>query len=126
MIWFYWPPSEASPGKRRKQEWVQYKGEKCLQCGYCKCIQALVFHHVNPALKLFSLSTGTDSSLNTSRGITGRTREEIYMELNKTVLLCNRCHSELHAGLWSIGDLVQRSLLAGAFIEAPSVSFSLN
>ena len=63
MVSIYWPPSEASPGKRWKQEWVEYKGGKSLKCGYCKCIQALVFHHVDPTVKLFSLSTGTIARL---------------------------------------------------------------
>jgi hypothetical protein len=108
MINLYWGPlPDPSPGKRRKRAWVSYKGNRCLRCGYDRCIQALVFHHIDPALKRFSLSSGTDSALDSSKGIIGATTEEIYEELDKSVLLCANCHAELHAGLWSIQDLVQ-------------------
>lgn len=85
----------------RKKEWVTYKGGKCSKCGYHECVQALTFHHVNPALKRFSISGGGDSRYDLSRGTAGRSREEIYAELDKCALLCCRCHSELHAGVWS-------------------------
>lgn len=66
-------------------------GVKCWKCNYDVCWQAMDFHHVNPDIKLFPLTTrelqfGWD---------------KIELELRKCVLLCCRCHREYHAGLIS-------------------------
>jgi hypothetical protein len=45
------------------------------------------FHHTDPAEKDFSISTKLTSF------------EAIKAELIKCILLCNRCHSEVHDGL---------------------------
>jgi 5-methylcytosine-specific restriction endonuclease McrA len=77
-------------GYRRnlKQRAVTYKGGKCNQCGYDRCIGALDFHHLNPDEKDFSISSGGSLSW-----------ERIKTELDNCVLLCRNCHSELHYGL---------------------------
>jgi len=67
----------------------EYKGGKCIICGYNKSSRALVFHHLNPEDKDFGLS---------SRGLT-RSWERIQKELDKCVLLCANCHMELHDGI---------------------------
>lgn len=67
---------------------VEYKGGKCIICGYDRCVRALEFHHVNPAEKEFGLS---------SRGLT-RSWIAIKHELDKTILLCANCHREVEAG----------------------------
>jgi hypothetical protein len=71
-----------------KQRCVNYKGGKCAVCDYNRCLQALQFHHVNPKEKDFQIS-----------GKHCLSWEKIKKELDKCVLLCNRCHAELHAGL---------------------------
>lgn len=76
-----------------KKRCVEYKGGGCIACGYDRCEQALVFHHINPDDKKFNIS-----------GKHCLSWEKIKMELDKCVLLCNRCHSELHAGLLSLGS----------------------
>ena len=78
--------------KKLKQLSVEYKGGKCILCGYDKCVAALEFHHVNPNEKLFGLST---------KGLT-RSWEKIKTELDKTVLLCANCHREVESGIVEI------------------------
>lgn len=67
---------------------VEYKGGKCMLCGYDRCIWALDLHHIDADTKTFSLS------------VTGLTRswEKIKKEADKCVLLCANCHREVHAG----------------------------
>ena len=67
----------------------QYKGGKCVLCGYNKYLGALDFHHLDPTQKGFEIST---------RGLT-RSWEKIRKELDKCVLVCANCHRELHAGI---------------------------
>lgn len=70
-----------------KEMAVEYKGGKCCLCGYKKCIKALDFHHVNPKEKDFPISGGT------------RSFENLKPELDKCILVCRNCHSEIHAYL---------------------------
>lgn len=71
---------------KTKLQAIKYKGGKCIICGYDECPQALDFHHVNPNEKDYVLSGGTKSL------------EHLKPELDKCVLLCCRCHREVHAG----------------------------
>jgi 5-methylcytosine-specific restriction endonuclease McrA len=75
--------------KKLRQMARDYKGGKCIVCGYKKCQRALSFHHVNPKNKEFDLS---------SRGLT-RSWERIKKEIDKCVLLCANCHMEIHDGI---------------------------
>lgn len=82
--------------KRRqlKQKAVEYKGGKCNECGYCKCIAALDFHHLDPSQKDFSIGNGSNL----------RTWSKMKLELDKCMLLCCRCHAEVHAGFIKVLD----------------------
>ena len=73
---------------RTKLKAIEYKGGKCIVCGYNKCPQALCFHHVNPTQKDFGISSGVNRNWNS-----------IKEELDKCVLLCQNCHHEFHAGV---------------------------
>ena len=82
----------AAVAKRRsdlKEKAAAYKGGKCEKkdCGYDKCIAALEFHHLDPSQKDFAI------------GYQGQSRswQRIKTELDKCVLLCCRCHREIHA-----------------------------
>lgn len=66
---------------------VAHKGGKCERCGYDRCIDALEFHHHDPAQKDFSIS---------AKGYT-RSWRKVLEELDKCVMLCANCHRELHA-----------------------------
>ena len=72
-----------------KQKAVDYKGGKCLTCGYDRCNSALDFHHLDPNEKDFGIASN------------GKTRswDKVKSELDKCVLLCRNCHAEVHAGL---------------------------
>lgn len=67
----------------------EYKGGKCMLCGYDKCSRALSFHHLDPSKKDFGLS---------ERGLT-RSWERIKKEIDKCILVCANCHMELHEGI---------------------------
>jgi hypothetical protein len=76
---------------RRRQELkkkaVAYKGGRCVLCGYDTCSDALVFHHLS----------GKDFGI-ASRGHT-RSWDRVRMELDRCMLVCQNCHTEIHAGL---------------------------
>jgi hypothetical protein len=71
--------------KRVKIKLIEYKGGKCVKCGYNKCIEALHFHHVDPKEKDFSISGKTLSF------------EKMKKEVDKCILVCSNCHSEIHS-----------------------------
>ena len=82
----------AAVKRRRKQlreKAIAHKGGRCVVCGYNRCMECLDFHHIDPQKKDFGLS---------SRGIT-RSWEKIKKEINKCILICSRCHGEIHAGI---------------------------
>jgi len=62
-------------------------GGQCQICGYSQCIQALEFHHKDPNEKDFAISSKT------------RAWKFVEAELAKCVMLCCRCHREVHAGI---------------------------
>ena len=62
-------------------------GGKCRLCGYSRCIDSMHFHHADPTLKEFTISTKSWSW------------ERLVQELSKCVLVCANCHGEIHAGM---------------------------
>ena len=79
--------------KIRKTEKVyNLIGYNCWLCNYSnnKLTSILEFHHINPGLKLFSLST---------REFVGKKWKDVLNEMKKCVSLCCRCHREYHSGL---------------------------
>ena len=74
--------------KRIKRQCLDYKGGRCIVCGYDRCIGALEFHHLESDAKELQISS-----------VRSRTFEHIKTELDKCVLVCCRCHREIHAGL---------------------------
>jgi DNA-binding CsgD family transcriptional regulator len=73
--------------KRTKQKLIEYKGGECELCGYKKSSRALQFHHLNPEEKDFGIS-GKSVSF-----------EKLKVEVDKCILVCSNCHSEIHDGL---------------------------
>jgi hypothetical protein len=73
--------------QRAKLRAIKYKGGRCQICGYDKCVRALIFHHLDPSHKDFTIG-GKSKSWN-----------KIQSELDKCVFLCANCHAEVHAGL---------------------------
>lgn len=78
-----------SLGRRRlKQSAVDYKGGKCILCGYSRCLAALHFHHRDRSTKKFHLSLTQKTSLSS-----------VKEELDKCDLLCANCHAEVEFGV---------------------------
>lgn len=75
--------------RKLKQILVSYKGNKCQECGYDKCIGALQFHHRNPEEKEFALS---QINLNDNNFCL----TNLLIEIDKCDLLCANCHAEKH------------------------------
>jgi hypothetical protein len=74
-------------GLSRKQLVIDYKGGKCIKCGYSKCIRAMTFHHRDPSQKVFTLDQSK---------LYQKTWAEILIEADKCDLLCFNCHMEEH------------------------------
>lgn len=72
--------------RRFKESCVEYKGGKCEDCGYNKCIGALEFHHLDDDSKEFNISSKRNNGISDS----------IIKELDKCALLCANCHRERH------------------------------
>jgi hypothetical protein len=72
---------------KKKRACVEYLGGKCSLCGYDRCLRALDFHHLDPTTKKFGISGTSKMSF-----------DVLKSELDKCVLLCNRCHAEVEDG----------------------------
>ena len=86
---------ERTNRRRRnlKLKAIQYKGGKCIVCGYFLCDSALEFHHLDRNNKLFDL---------TSTILARKSWNEIQSELDKCILVCANHHREIEAGLCTI------------------------
>lgn len=74
-------------GRLWKAKAIEYKGGKCVKCGYQKYQTSLDFHHLDPREK--------DPKFSSKRGWTW---ERTKKELDKCVLLCRNCHAAVHTG----------------------------
>jgi len=73
--------------KERREYINNYKLSKgCSLCGYNKCAKALVFHHVK-GNKDFEIAQSFREHMSL---------EKIKTEIDKCIVLCCRCHTELH------------------------------
>ena len=83
---------------KRKEELMEYKGGKCVACGYSKKVpSAYDFHHLDPKEKEFSISKARFLGM-----------EELKKEVDKCILVCKNCHAEIHhelRGGYSRGSL---------------------
>jgi hypothetical protein len=70
-----------------KKKAVEYKGSKCLICGYSKCLASLEFHHRSPDEKDPRWTKMRNWPL-----------YKIKTELDKCDLVCSNCHREIHYG----------------------------
>ena len=71
--------------QKLKKKMIEFMGGKCTQCGYDKdCPPAYAFHHLDKSKKEFSISKGVKSL------------EGVKEELKKCILVCVRCHAEIH------------------------------
>ena len=68
-----------------KHKAIEYKGGRCQRCGYSKCRAALSFHHEKDKDRAISYLLSQS-----------RRWSDIIRELDKCILLCCRCHAEVH------------------------------
>lgn len=73
---------------------IELKGGKCQLCDYNKCNQVLQFHHLDPSKKDFNIGNGNTRSWSATK-----------QELEKCILLCANCHTEVHAGVTMLPTL---------------------
>ena len=71
---------------------MEYKGGKCVVCGYNKYFGALEFHHLDKTKKEYAISDLKNYNF-----------ETLKQELDKCVILCSNCHAEYHGGLIDLG-----------------------
>jgi len=72
--------------RRKKIFAIDTFGGKCQLCGYNKCINALVFHHIDP----------TKKEAEPCYIIMRWSWKRALKELKKCILVCANCHAELH------------------------------
>lgn len=70
---------------------IKEMGGACLLCGYNKCQRALEFHHLDPNIKEFTMSTNTCRSMIRAK-----------KEAEKCVVLCANCHREVEDGMTEV------------------------
>lgn len=73
--------------RQLREQVIAYLGGECAICRYNRCVEALDAHHLDDRTKDFTISSKLTSW------------NRIEPELQKCVLLCARCHREVHAGL---------------------------
>ena len=74
-----------------KKQCLDYKGGKCLSCGYNNYQGALEFHHLDPNEKDMNVSDLVHFSI-----------KKLKEEIRKCIVLCANCHRMVHAGLLEI------------------------
>ena len=79
--------------KERKKKAVEYKGSKCLSCGYNKYPDVLEFHHRDAKEKEFDWKKLRQMSW-----------DKVTKELDKCDMLCANCHREKHYELFSLNN----------------------
>lgn len=95
---------EWAKSRRRKlvERVKEVKRQGCAVCGYDRSLRSLHFHHVDDHLK-----EGSINSL-----VTGRYSDEVINEeLGKCVVLCANCHGEVHDGIITLSDDLERAKL---------------
>jgi hypothetical protein len=85
--------------KACKERIITAMGGSCCICGYNKCQSSLALHHLNPNEKDFGLGSIRANPKNWSA---------IVVELRKCILVCHNCHYEIHEGIVSVTDNVNR------------------
>ena len=74
-------------GWKRKEALLVASGGRCSRCGYARNLAALLWHHLDPADKVFSLDI---------RSLSNRNEADIRTEMVKCIVLCANCHAEVH------------------------------
>lgn len=73
--------------KKKKKDAVEHFGGKCVLCDYGKCLSAMEFHHLDKSEK----------EEEPTYVIMRWSWERAKKELEKCILVCCRCHREIHS-----------------------------
>lgn len=80
---------------RAKNYLIECFDGKCNKCGYNNCLKAMDFHHLK------------DKEISFAAAFSNQCKWSLLTaEAAKCILLCCRCHREIHAGMWKIEDIV--------------------
>jgi hypothetical protein len=84
-------------------------GGACVICGYSKHPGILDFHHIDPQLKSFGISSVGFS----------RSWASIENEVQKCILVCSNCHREIELGFFTTEqlELINNPLAPGTGFE---------
>lgn len=86
--------------RKRKLNLIKVGGGCCNLCGYNKLPGALEFHHIYAEEKSYSISKeGTCHDL-----------EKDLEEVKKCILVCANCHREIHGGLYTPEELLDKQV----------------
>lgn len=80
--------------RQLKEDCIKLMGGKCMVCGYNSHLEAMDFHHINPEKKEYGISQIMNKAITNKTLLTF-----LKKEIEKCILLCSNCHSELHAKL---------------------------
>lgn len=83
--------------KRTKKRIIDAMGGGCVICNYSICNSAMDIHHLNPEEKEFGFGKIMANP---------KKWEILVTELRKCILVCCRCHREIHDGLIQIPNNV--------------------
>lgn len=81
--------------KNTKLKIVKSMGGRCQICGYDKCVEGLDLHHIDPSTKELGFGRIMANPKNIGK---------ILIEVEKCILLCCRCHREVHSGITIIPE----------------------
>lgn len=98
--------------QRLKLKAITLKGGSCQICGYKNSVRAMVFHHLDPDQKDFSIST---KNL--------RSWSRVQEELQKCILLCCRCHQELHDKISKLKENVAKSTIRRRSVKQQGITY---
>lgn len=97
-----------------KAKALDHSGGRCLACGYGECNGALEFHHLDPSVKEHGIGNGAPYAW----------RRQL-IEIQKTILLCCRCHREHHFGVLDItADMIERqAAIRSVYVDRPIIEY---
>lgn len=88
--------SASNDNRKEKVAYLRsVKTGGCVICGYKKCLDSLVFHHINPNNKYKRKNYIKRDASN----LTSRSWRKLLTEIDKCTIVCANCHAEIHAGL---------------------------
>lgn len=83
-----WNKRTTKTGQDKVNQLKAERGGCCSKCGYDRCADALEFHHIDPTQKEFHLGDRRGLGL-----------DKLRAEMDKCILVCRNCHTEIHSAM---------------------------